>query len=257
MNEICIQASNLKKYFSRRQGNLDFEIKALDDVSLTLKEGASLAITGPSGCGKTTLLKIFTGSLRPDSGSCSIQRPIGFVAQDPYASLSSRMQVNKIIAEPLIFTRQERSWQYCIDRVKAAMKEVCLDYDVYAERFPGELSGGERQRVCIARALILQPRILIMDEPTSMLDKAVKSEIGYIIKNISQKNRCCFLMVTHDISFAAEVCRDIVIMQNGKIVESGLARQVFSNPQAKLTRDLINIATDVRLYWKERYGITY
>ena len=135
------------------------------------------------------------------------------------------------------------------------MDTVRLDYDEYAHRLPSQLSGGERQRIGIARALILEPKVLIMDEPTSMLDQAVKEEICQIIKEIVQRQGCAFLMVTHDITLASQICSEICVMQDGVIIERGTTQEVFSAPKEKLTQDLIQIGTDVSSYWEEHYDV--
>lgn len=255
MNHPCITAHQLHKHFVRKEGKKIFKIHAIDGVSFTLKENTSLAIIGSSGCGKSTLVKVLLGIVKPDHGSYAVRGPVGFVGQDPYASLADNMPVKKIIAEPLLFTRQKTSWSACMEQVKKAMVAVHLDYETYGTRLPTQLSGGERQRVGIARALVLNPKTLLMDEPTSMLDQAVKEEICTIIQQITQRLGCSFLIVTHDISLAAKVCQDILVMQAGKIIEHGSTRQILSNPQERLTQDLVKITTDVRLYWQERYGV--
>lgn len=255
MSEICLEMKNIHKHFTRKEGKRKVKIHALNDVSFTLKENTSMSIIGSSGCGKSTLVKVLLGIVKPEKGSFSVNGTVGFVGQDPYASLSPTMKIGKIIAEPLIFTHRARRYKDCIEAVKKAMAYVHLDYDQYANRLPSQLSGGERQRVGIARALILEPRILIMDEPTSMLDQAVKEEICEIIQEISNRKGYAFLMVTHDITLASQICNEICVMENGVIIERGTTEEIFANPKEKLTQHLITIGTDVTAYWEEHYNV--
>jgi ABC-type glutathione transport system ATPase component len=255
MSEICLEMTNIHKAFTRREGKRKRKVQALNDVTFSLKENTSLAIIGSSGCGKSTLVKVLLGIVKPDSGKFRVNGDVGFVGQDPYASLCPTMKIGKIVAEPLIFTHRAHRYRDCIEQVKEAMAAVRLDYDQYANRLPSQLSGGERQRIGIARALILQPKILIMDEPTSMLDQAVKEEICDIIREISAQQGCAFLMVTHDITLASQICREIYVMQEGRIIERGTTETVFQNPQQELTKDLIAIGADVSVFWAEHYNI--
>ena len=227
-------------------------VMAVQDISLTMKSGESLGIIGPSGCGKTTLTRILLGLLRPDSGDISVTSHIGFVPQDPYASLDPTMTVFQLIGEPLRFSGRARRWNQCTDRVKQAMTWVALDYDSYAQRLPSALSGGERQRVAIARALVLDPRLLILDEPTSMLDEASKLEIVGLLSDLAEHHSRSFLMVTHDIVMSASVCQRLVVMDAGQIIEEGEAQQILSSPRSDLAKRLVLAATDLHLYWQSQ-----
>ena len=255
MSNICLEMEKVHKHFTRKEGKRKVKIHALNDVTFSVEENTSLAIIGSSGCGKSTLVKVLLGIVKPDDGRFFVNGIVGFVGQDPSASLSPTMKIGKIVAEPLLFTHRAKSYKECIPAVKQAMDTVRLDYDEYAHRLPSQLSGGERQRIGIARALILEPKVLIMDEPTSMLDQAVKEEICQIIKEIVQRQGCAFLMVTHDITLASQICSEICVMQDGVIIERGTTQEVFSAPKEKLTQDLIQIGTDVSSYWEEHYDV--
>lgn len=244
---ICL--SHIKKTYVMGSGKRKKQKKAVDDVSLFLKKGDSLGLIGSSGCGKTTLLKIIMGLLKPDSGDVNICGTLGFVAQDPYASLAPYMTVSQIVGEPLIFTQQKRKIKDCMPEIREALEYVHLSPDIYGKRFPGQLSGGERQRVSIARALILKPDFLILDEPTSMLDQEVKQSIVQLIQEISQTGLFGFLMVTHDIVMSASVCENILVMEKGKVVEKGRIDEILKCPKELITKQLVTAATDVKMCW--------
>ena len=250
-----VELSHVKKSFRVRSGKKENMVKAVDDVSLTLHKGETLGIIGTSGCGKTTILKMIMGLQKPDAGKVAVKGQLGFVAQDPYASLDPSMTIYQIVAEPLIFTKKKKSYKMCKAEVTQALAQVHLDVQEYGQRLPSQLSGGERQRVSIARALILEPDLLILDEPTSMLDQEVKESITELIQEIARSGKFGFLMVTHDIAMSAKVCEKLLVMSEGKIVEHGKTEEVFSNPQSVVTKSLIKVATDVKSFWKEQFCI--
>lgn len=250
MTDGYVKLSHVKKSFAGRKQKKEQLIRAVDDVSLCLQKGETLGIIGTSGCGKTTILKMIMGLLKPDAGDIHVEGKLGFVAQDPYASLDPSMTVFQIVAEPLIFTRQKRSYKECVEDVRKALSYVHLNLETYGERLPAQLSGGERQRVSIARALILKPDLLILDEPTSMLDQEVKESIVELIGQIASTGRFGFLMVTHDIAMSAKVCENLLVMSEGKIVEQGRTEEIMQNPQSEVTKALIAVATDVKAFWE-------
>lgn len=228
-------------------------IQAVDGVSLTLSPGESLGVIGASGCGKTTLLRLLLGLLKPDGGTVARRGRIGFVGQDPYAGLCPAMTAARIVAEPLLFTGQKRRFRDCLPQVEEALSLVRLDPAVYAARLPAQLSGGERQRVAIARALVFEPALLLLDEPTSMLDQEVKDSVADLIRDAAEARGAAFLMVTHDLLLAARVCRRLCVMEGGRFIEEGPSGEVLSAPREALTRDLLRIGSDVRAYWAEHY----
>lgn len=251
----CLRVERVSKTFIRKTGMGTERIRAVDDVSFYLHEGQSLGIIGTSGCGKTTLLNLILGLLQPDTGTIHKHTPIGVVGQDPYASLCPDMTVEQLIAEPLLFLKREKTYADCLPQVKKVMEFVHLPYELFGRRLPRQMSGGERQRVGIARALVFEPRVLLLDEPTSMLDEEVKESVASVIREVADTRRTAFLMVTHDVELAARICDRILVMDKGKIVEDSTAEEILRAPKSSLARDLVRISTDVEQYWKEKYGI--
>ena len=251
----CLNVSGVHKSFIQKSRNGNHIVKAADDISFKLHEGESLGIIGPSGCGKTTLLNIILGLIKPDAGKINKQGPIGIVGQDPYTSLCPSMAVEHLIAEPLIFLKQKKRYADCRRAVEEVMDFVRLPVGIYGQRLPSQLSGGERQRVGIARSIIMNPRILLLDEPTSMLDQEVKEEIAYVILSVSEKKNAAYLLVTHDIELASRICKRLMIMENGRIIEENSSELLLKNPKCELTRDLIRISMNIEAYWREKYNI--
>ena len=248
----CLTLEAVSKTYPAQRGRQP--VAAVDRVSLRLERGESLGIIGPSGCGKTTLTRLVLGLLPPDSGTVRRTGRAGFVPQDPYASLDPSMPVFRLIGEPLRFTGRAKRWQDCEDAVRRAMADVRLDYGTYRDRLPAHLSGGERQRVSIARAMVLEPDLLVLDEPTSMLDQAVKEETMALLAGPALRRGRAFLMVTHDIAMSAAVCRRLAVMEAGRIIEEGPSEQVLQHPRTELARRLVLAATDLRRYWAEQKG---
>ena len=251
----CLSVTNLSKTFFRKTSAGTEEIRALDNVTFKMHEGQSVGIIGTSGCGKTTLLNVILGLLKPDNGDVHKHDPVGIVGQDPYASLRPNMTVEQIIAEPLIFLKKEKRFSDCLPRVEEVMNYVRLPREIYGRRYPDQLSGGERQRVGIARALAAHPRLLLLDEPTSMLDQEVKDGIAALLRDIAETQNTAFLMVTHDIEMACRVCDRILVMDKGQIIEDRPAAELLKDPHTDLAKDLLRISTDVSGYWREKFGI--
>ena len=251
----CLGVEHLSKTFQRRAGGGFETIRAVDDVTFRLHEGQSLGIIGTSGCGKTTLLNLILGLLKPDAGTVHKHAPVGVVGQDPYASLCPTMTVERLVAEPLVFLGRARSYAACRARVEQALDFVQLPLGKFGGRLPSQLSGGERQRVGIARALIVDPVLLLLDEPTSMLDQEVKDGVASVIRSVADTKKTAFLMVTHDVALAARICERILVMDAGRIIEDNTAEGILAHPKSELARDLVRISTDVDTYWREKYQI--
>ena len=245
---IGIEVKNLNKSFSKSK-NDKTPNHVVKDVSFSVDQGETFGLIGPSGCGKRTIAKILVDLLPADSGSVSVTKPIGFVSQNPYASLSPFMNVEKIVGETLLFTEDKASKSERITCVKRALEQVKMSYETYAKRLPSELSGGERQRIAIARALVAAPNVLILDEPTSMLDYDIKTEIASILMDIHERNNCAILLISHDISFIESLCSTIAVMETGNFVEIGPSSQIYNNPKHDMTKKLIAAASDLQKYW--------
>lgn len=249
MNEI-LSAVKISKRFSVIKDGRKAHIQAVNGVSVTVEKAQRIGIIGASGCGKTTLLKIILGLLKADEGKIICNGRIGFVAQDPYSSLCPRFPVKKIVAEPLIYERRKLSRQEMDQKVRSALQQVKLEPEKFMERYPYQLSGGERQRVSLARALIREPDILILDEPTSMVDYEVKQSIGEQILNISKEKDLAVILVTHDIEFAQILCTKLYIMNQGKFIECGEKEEICAYPKQNFTKMLFAASLNLEKFWE-------
>ncbi|MBB3264574.1 peptide/nickel transport system ATP-binding protein [Azospirillum sp. OGB3] len=229
------------------------KVVAGDDLSLTIHQGETVGLVGESGSGKSTLGRSIVGLIKPDSGRIlfegvdllSLSRPafrpyrrhVQMVFQDPYASLNPRHTVGDIITQGPVAFGEDR--HKALDKAKALLKLVGLDASA-AERFPHEFSGGQRQRISIARALALEPKLLIADEPVSALDVSVQAQVLDLLEDLRHRLNLSMLFITHDLRIAAQICDTIAVMQKGRIVEIGPAKEVFGNPQHAYTRTLLD-----------------
>ncbi|MBN3189848.1 ABC transporter ATP-binding protein [Pectobacterium brasiliense] len=229
------------------------EEKALQGVSLTLPQGSTLGIVGESGSGKSTLARCIVRLYQPDSGEIEFdgrnltqlgrrelreyRQHIQMVFQDPYSSLNPRQQVGEIVAKGLLIQGVPRV--EALEKVKTLFTLVGLDKQSI-QRYPHEFSGGQRQRIGLARALALEPRILVADEPVSALDVSVQAQILTLLADLRERLGLSMIFITHDLRVAAQVCDRLIVMQAGKIVEQGCTQQLFQHPQHAYTRQLIN-----------------
>lgn len=253
-----LNTEHLKVYYPIRKGFLkrivDY-VRAVDDISFKLRIGETLGVVGESGSGKTTLgmgilrltrgtgTAVFMGQnvltmnqkdLRP------LRQRMQLVFQDPYGSLSPRQTVGAIIGEGLtihnIGTIEERD-----AAIAAILKEVGLEPEM-RHRFPHEFSGGQRQRIAIARALILKPKLIVLDEPTSALDRSVQAQIIALLRDLQTKHSLSYIFISHDLRVIRAMSHNVLVMQHGKMVESGTAETVFNNPQQDYTKKLLAAA---------------
>ena len=227
---------------------------AVDGVSFALEPGEMLALVGESGCGKTTTAQSVIRMVESQAGSIKLdgrelrgigqrelrplRRDFQIIYQDPYESLDPRFTVRRTVAEPLaihgITDRRE-------ERIREALEQASLmPTDLYIDRYPHELSGGQRQRVAIAAALVLKPKLLVADEPVSMLDVSVRAGILRLLDDL-RKGGMAILMITHDLSTAAKFADRIAVMYLGRIVEQGPARELVRNPRHPYTKALISV----------------
>lgn len=255
MSDVLMRARGLSRSF-RAPSTRVFEprrwVSALDDADVDVREGTALGIIGESGSGKSTLIRLLLGLDTPTAGTIEfdgrpvdprasakdlhwLRRQTGIVFQDPYASLDPRMSVGRIIAEPL--------WALGIDgdrraRVREVLGDVGLEADM-AERFPHEFSGGQRQRIALARAIVHRPRVLVGDEPMSALDVTVRAQILDLVRELRAKERLTLVLVSHDIGVVQNLCDDVIVMKDGRIVEEGPTEKVLLAPQVAYTRRLL------------------
>ncbi len=248
-----IEVKNIKKeyqlpnrLFSKRK-----KLSAVEDISFSVFKGESVAIVGESGSGKTTIAKIINGLEYPDSGEILINnlpinkidfferaRLIQPIFQDPYSTLNPNHTIGYVISRPLIIQNRYSSKEIYRNAIKM-LKLVELP-DTFFYRFPNQLSGGQRQRVSIARALILEPKLLICDEPTSALDVTIQDQILDLLENLKKKLSITIIIISHDISVVKYLSNRILVIKDGKIVESGITKEVLENPQSSYTKKLLS-----------------
>jgi peptide/nickel transport system ATP-binding protein len=255
----CLQARDLVIEYGSASRNAKGRgvVRAVDDFSLELAAGEFVALVGESGSGKSSianaifgLAPITAGSLLVDgidlaglkgSRARRARRRAQLIMQDPYEALDPHLTVASIVEEPLIVHKLERARERRLERVSEVLESVGLSpASRFLERRPHELSGGQRQRVCIAACLILSPRVLVADEPVSMLDVSVRAGVLHLLDGLRETLDAAVLMITHDLPTAAAFCDRIVVMNDGRIVEQGAARAVVEHPQHAYTRELLD-----------------
>jgi microcin C transport system ATP-binding protein len=248
----------LKVWFPIRRGFLRTVrgyVKAVDGVSAALRRGETLGVVGESGSGKTTLGKALlrlersNGTIRfrehalqglGDKEMRPLRRSMQIIFQDPYGSLSPRMPVEEIIGEGLAVHTAADRWER-EELIIAAMEEVGLDPAV-RDRYPNEFSGGQRQRIALARALVLKPEFIVLDEPTSSLDRSIQFQVIELLQRLQERHGLSYLFISHDLKVVKSLCHELLIMKEGKVVEAGPAERIFSDPQHEYTRELLRTA---------------
>ena len=257
----AFEAADLKVWFPIRKGVLRRTagyVKAVDGLSFALRPGETLGVVGESGSGKTTLglaalrLVPSEGALKLEGQDLRAAAPAALraararmqmVFQDPYGALSPRLSVGQIVGEGLEVHARDLSREARDARVKAVLEEVGLPADI-AVRYPHEFSGGQRQRIAIARALVLEPRFLVLDEPTSALDRTVQVQIVELLAALQRKRGLAYLFISHDLVVVRALASHILVMRAGRVVEEGPTETVFTHPQADYTKRLLAAALE-------------
>jgi len=257
MSDVLLNVVNLKKYFPIRKGVLSrvvAHVQAVDDVSFHIREGETLGLVGESGCGKTTAGRTLLRLLPPTEGRVQfdgrdvttsgrselrgLRRDMQIVFQDPFSSLNPRMTLKGIVEEGLVVhgigTRRER-----LERVQKTLEDVGLD-PAYINRYPHEFSGGQRQRVCIARALALSPRFMVLDEPISALDVSIQSQIINLLVKLREDYKLTYLFISHDLSVVHYISDRVAVMYLGELVETAASEELYGNPLHPYTKALLS-----------------
>ena len=235
-------------------------IRAVDNVSFSLSEGHSVALVGRSGCGKSTLARMILALDEPTSGTIafrgqtitgrdqaslrSARRDMQVVFQDPYGSFNPRRTVEWLVAEPLHLLDDKPGQAERRELVSQALHEVGLKPSDM-QKYPHEFSGGQRQRISIARAIITRPKLVVADEPVSALDVSIRAQVLDLFAELNQKLGVAYLFITHDLTVARAITDEVMVMHEGRIVETGRTAEVLSHPQSQAARALVEAAPDL------------
>ena len=245
-----LEVDNLKKYFSTPRGQLH----AVDGVTFKLEEGKTLGVVGESGCGKSTLGRTILHLIQPSSGKMifngqdisivkkaqwkALRDDMQIIFQDPMSSLNPRMSVREIIAEPLVLQKKVRKSEIG-GEVKKLMDTVGLASRL-ENAYPHELDGGRRQRIGIARALALNPKFIVCDEPVSALDVSIQAQVLNLLQDLQDQRNLSYMFITHDLSVVKYISHDIVVMYLGQLVEKAPSDELFANPTHPYTKALLS-----------------
>jgi oligopeptide transport system ATP-binding protein len=257
--EVLLSVRGLKKHFPIRKGLLSrvvAHVKAVDHVDFDLHKGETLGIVGESGCGKSTTGRLILNLIEPTAGDIRIgdspnlakvpnkqwlpfRRRIQMIFQDPYSSLNPRMPVGAIVGEPLAIHKLTPPGEPRRRRVTELLEQVGLPAEA-ARRFPHEFSGGQRQRIGIARALAVEPEIIIADEPVSALDVSIQAQVINLMEDLQKKMQLSYIFISHDLSVVGHLCHRVLVMYLGRMVESGPTNSLLYQPRHPYTRALLS-----------------
>ena len=251
MAETLLEVKHLKKYFDTPRGKLH----AVDDVSFSIEKGKTLGVVGESGCGKSTTGRCILRLIEPTSGEVifngqditklhprdmkALRKDMQIIFQDPYASLDPRKTISQIISEPIIINKILTNKHDVEDRVHELMDTVGLAQRL-VNTYPHELDGGRRQRIGIARALAMNPKFIVCDEPVSALDVSIQAQILNLLQDLQEKMELTFMFITHDLSVVNHFSDDIAVMYLGQLVEKAPAEELFAHPLHPYTKALFS-----------------
>ena len=260
---VVVEASRLKVWFPIKRGLLRRtvgHVKAVNGVDVRVRAGQTLGVVGESGSGKTTLglalLRLISSDgpvlylgqhieafqsreMRP------LRKDMQIVFQDPYGSLSPRLSIRQIVEEGLLIQNPSMSAEERERRVSSALQEVGID-PASMERYPHEFSGGQRQRIAIARAMVLEPKFVMLDEPTSALDMSVQAQIVDLLRDLQERHDLAYLFISHDLKVVRALANEVIVLRNGEVVEQGPAAEIFDRPQSDYTKALLAAALHLR-----------
>ncbi len=267
---MLLELKNIKKYFPIKKGFLGTvgeHVKAVDHVDLIVRPGENISLVGESGCGKTTLARIILRLMQADAGSIIFdgkditrlssrqlvesRKNMQMVFQDPYSSLDPRFTIRRVMREGLTLEREKyRSEAEKQDFACQLLESVQLSGDIL-NRYPHEFSGGERQRIAIARALMLNPKLLILDEAVSSLDVIIQKQLIDLLADLQEKFKLTYLFISHNLKIVKKISHKIAVMYKGKIVELAPTQEIFNNPIHPYTQDLLSAAIDYKAVKRE------
>ncbi|MCU9847022.1 dipeptide ABC transporter ATP-binding protein [Defluviimonas sp. WL0024] len=254
MSTPVVTAENLTRHYDVKGGffSKGGTVRAVSETSFTLEPGKTLAVVGESGCGKSTLARLITMIEEPTSGTFSIggkpvtpetwadhRTDVQIVFQDPYGSLNPRQRIGSILEEPLKINRPDLSAADREAKAREMLKLVGLRPEHF-DRYPHMFSGGQRQRIAVARALMLEPKVLVLDEPVSALDLSIQSQILNLLVDLQDRLGLAYLFISHDLSVVKHMADDIIVMYLGRPVEIGPKAEIFAHPKHPYTKALLS-----------------
>lgn len=254
MNAPVVKAENLSRHYSVKSGMFSGAqtLRAVSDTSFELLPGKTLAVVGESGCGKSTLARLITMIEEPTSGSFTIggvqadasnlkklRTDVQIVFQNPYGSLNPRQRIGNVLTEPLKINRPDIPAKEREARAREMLKLVGLRPEHY-DRYPHMFSGGQRQRIAVARALMLEPKVLVLDEPVSALDLSIQSQILNLLVDLQERMGLAYLFISHDLSVVKHMADDVIVMYLGRPVEVGSKEAIFAHPRHPYTKALLS-----------------